>query len=284
MAEAPAITLITGAASGLGWALTQQYARLGHRLLLVDRDQRALSERLTCLRSQFPDADHHSLAADLTDPLAADNITAWVGSLSDHLTLLINNAGITHRSGVGQTRTEVFRQVMEVDYFAPVELTLALHPLLNKAPEHPDAGVVVIGSMAGWMPVLGRAGYCAAKAALHQFFETARAETFLPADQLTLVHPSFLATPITLNALGQNGQRAQQPRTSVGPIRSADWMAERVVRAHRQRRRRCFPDRLSALAAVLYRLWPDLYLRLMRRRLAAEIEAPRHTDWAQSKD
>ncbi|PTY38605.1 hypothetical protein BGP77_10495 [Saccharospirillum sp. MSK14-1] len=280
MLEQPAVTLITGAASGLGWALTQRYAELGHRLLLVDRDQQPLAERLEMVRQYWPDEDHQSLAKDLTDPGAADQIAHWVQSLSPHLTLLINNAGITHRSRAGQTQPDVFRQVMAVDYLAPVELTLALQGLLQAAPSHRDRGIVVIGSMAGWMPVLGRAGYCAAKAALHQFFETARAEAFIPAEQLTLVHPSFLATPITKNALGYDGQNAQHQRASIGTVRSADWMAERIIRAHRKRQRRYFPDRFSAWAAALYRLWPDLYLRLMQRRLASEFVEQPSSKWA----
>lgn len=271
MTDVQAVTLITGAASGLGWELAQRYARLGHRLLLVDRDGDALAERLAVLRARHPHSQHCSRVQELTDAKAAEQIAAWVATLSCSLTLLVNNAGITHRSLVEKTQPAVFRRVMEVDYFAPLELTLALLPLLRKAAAHRDRGVVVIGSMAGWMPVLGRAGYCAAKAALHQFFETARAEGLLPAEQLTLVHPSFLATPIERNALGQDGQSALHPRSSVGPIGDAGGMAQRIITLHRKRKRRCFPDRFSALAAWLYRLWPDLYLRLMRQRLAAEL-------------
>ena len=271
MVNDPAVTLITGAASGLGWELAQGYAQLGHRLLLVDRDAQALENCLTELHRQQPQADHRSKVQELTDSDAAENIAAWVATLSASLTLLINNAGITHRSVAQHTQPSVFRRVMAVDYFAPLELTLALQPLLEKSPDHVDRGVVVIGSMAGWMPVLGRAGYCAAKAALHQFFETARAEGLLRADELTLVYPSFLATPIEQNALGHNGQRAQHQRSSVGKIRDAGWMAARIITDHRKRKRRCFPDRFSALAAWLYRLWPDLYLRLMRQKLAEEL-------------
>ncbi|MFG1496741.1 SDR family NAD(P)-dependent oxidoreductase [Saccharospirillum sp. HFRX-1] len=275
MVDAQATTLITGAASGLGWELAQRYARLGHRLLLVDCNAEALEECLTHLQTQLqtqqPQANHCSKVQDLTGLDAAEQIVAWVATLTPSLTLLINNAGITHRSVAQKTQPAVFRRVMAVDYFAPLELTLALRPLLETAPDHRDRGVIVIGSMAGWMPVLGRAGYCAAKAALHQFFETARAEGLIRADELTLIYPSFLATPIEQNALDQNGHRAQHRRSSVGKIRDAGWMAERIITNHRKRKRRCFPDRFSAMAAWLYRLWPDLYLRLMRQRLAEEL-------------
>lgn len=273
MAEAQPVTLITGAASGLGWELAQRYADLGHRLVLVDLDGDALSDRLEQLRRANGAAEHISLVRDITENGAADDIAARVREQFGQLNLLVNNAGITHRSLAECTRFSVYRRVMAVDYFAPLELTLALRPLLNAAPAHPDNGVLVIDSMAGWMPVLGRSGYCAAKAALHQFFETARAEGLIKADQLTLVYPSFLDTPIERNALGHDGQKARHRRTSVGRIRTAGWMAERIIDSHRRRQQRCFPDRFTAAAALLYRLWPSLYLRLMRARLATELNS-----------
>ncbi len=49
-------------------------------------------------------------------------------------------------------------------------------------------------------------------------------------------------------------------------------MAAAIVRAAEQRRRRLFPDRGSQLASVLWRIAPDLYLRLMARRFAGELD------------
>ncbi|MFP3386548.1 SDR family NAD(P)-dependent oxidoreductase, partial [Tritonibacter sp. SIMBA_163] len=81
--------------------------------------------------------------------------------------LLVNNAGITHRSLAADTDPAVLARVMTVDWEAPAALTLALLPDLRAR----GGGLINIGSMAGWMPVLGRAGYCSAKAAFGQFFE-----------------------------------------------------------------------------------------------------------------
>ena len=181
--------------------------------------------------------------------------------------VLVNNAGITHRSPAIRTRPAVLRQVMEVDYLAVVDLTLALYPRLEAA----RGCVVAIGSMAGWMPVLGRAGYCAAKGALHQFFETFRAEVRDRGVRVLMVYPSFLDTPIDRNALGGDGAPAAHARSTTGRVRSADWMAERIVQALERGQERLFPDRFTALAALLYRLLPTLYHRLMRRRFAAEL-------------
>ncbi|WP_133489829.1 SDR family oxidoreductase [Alcanivorax sp. 24] len=265
--NADTVTLITGAASGLGWALAQVAFQRGHRLILVDRDAEALADKSARLAATDPQrVTYHTL--DLTDGPARDRLVDRIAARG-RLDVLINNAGITHRSLAARTDPKVFHQVMAVDWEAPVALTLGCLPLLR------DSGgcVINIGSMAGWMPVLGRAGYCSAKAALAQFFEVLRGEVADQGIDVLMVYPSFLATPIERNALGHDGGPAAHARSSVGRVRSAEWMAERVWDAFERGDKRLFPDRFTFLASLLWRLAPDLYHRLMRRRFAMELDS-----------
>ncbi|MFC6329592.1 SDR family NAD(P)-dependent oxidoreductase [Alloalcanivorax gelatiniphagus] len=257
--------LITGAASGLGWALARAAWQRGWRLILVDRDGQALAERSARLAGVDTERLRH-FALDLTDAEARDRLVATLRD--QRLDVLVNNAGITRDSAAARTEMAVFRQVMAVDWEAPVALTLGLLPALRAA----RGTVVNIGSMAGWMPVLGRAGYCSAKAALAQFFEVLRGEVADDGIGVLMVYPSFLATPIERNALGFDGRPAAHARSSVGRVRDADWMAARILDALAAGRRRLFPDRFTLLASLLWRLAPDLYHRLMRRRFAGELD------------
>ena len=219
MTHTKPVALITGAASGLGWALCQQLAP--HcTLYMTDVNEPLLHERAQTL-GQF------SLSADITQDQALQSLVQWIRTHSGRLDYLINCAGITHRSLAAQTTPAVFRQVMAVDYQAPVELTLACLPLLEAS----QGKIVNIGSMAGWMPVLGRAGYCAAKSALHQFFETLRCEVRASGVSLLMVYPSFLDTPIETNALGFDGKKAAHPRSMIGKMRTPEWMAARIWRS-----------------------------------------------------
>ncbi len=257
------VAIITGAASGLGWALARQFWARGYELVLVDRNEELLLQRGREL-SAGPRVSCYAM--DLYSAEERAEFVADITAMYPRIDLLVNNAGITHRSLAARTEPAVLRDVMEVDYLATVELTLALLPAIEFA----RGGLITIGSMAGWMPVLARSGYCAAKAALAQFFETLRAEE---GDRLRLlmVYPSFLATPIEQNALGADGGPAPQARSTVGKVRSPEWMAERIADAYLAGRERLFPDRFTALSALLYRLWPTLYLRLMRRQFASEL-------------
>lgn len=258
--------VLTGAASGLGWELARRFSARGDHLLLLDRNAGLLEQRV---RELAAPERVRGLALDIAD---GDAVTAFAETLcrgQPRIDVLVNNAGITHRSPAIRTRHEVLRQVMEVDYHAAVHLALSLYPAIETA----QGSIVNIGSMAGWMPLPGRAAYCAAKGALHQFFETLRAEVRARGVHVLMVYPSFLDTPIEKNALGADGQAASHARSTTGQVRSADWMAERIIAALDQRRERVFPDRLSAFAALLYRVWPTLFHRLIRRRFAAELPA-----------
>ncbi len=262
------VVLITGAASGLGWALAQACQRRGDALLLVDRDEALLRQRERTLRGRA-NTPLATLAGDLCEVAFQRRLFDELQCGYGRLDLLLNNAGITHRSRVADTDPAVFERVMAVDWQVPVRLAVLALPLLRAS----RGCIVNIGSMAGWMPLPGRAAYCAAKAALGQFFEVLRCELADDGIRILNVYPSFLDTPIERNALGADGAAARHARSTTGEVRSPEWMAARILQAEARGRPWLFPDRLSWFGSVLWRLWPAQYLRSMRRRFASELRA-----------
>ncbi len=258
------VTLITGAASGLGLAMARHWYAAGHHLVLADIDAEALALRA----AEFIDTDR--VLAIKTDITKADDIAQLIEQTCEHfgrLDLLVNNAGITHRSPAHQTDPAVFRKVMAVDWQGAVELTMAALPLLRES----RGQIVCIGSMAGWMPVPGRAAYCAAKSALTQFFEVLRLELAGDGIHILMVYPSFLDTPIENHALGHDGDIAKHPRSVIGNIRSTEWMVALIDEGLAQRKRWILPDNISRFGSILWRVAPSLYLRQIRKRFASEL-------------
>ncbi len=253
--------MITGAASGLGWALTRQYHQRGWHVILVDCDQQKLSQ----CEDQLADRCEF-YCVDLTDN---DQVASELQDIFQRpLDLLINNAGITHRSQASVTDAEVFSRVMAINWFAPVRLTQQCLSALQRS----GGGVVCISSMAAKMPVPGRAAYGASKAALAQHFEIWRPELQQRGIDLLIVFPSFLSTSIEENALGSDGQRTLRPRSIVGKIQSADVMAESIVNAQsRGKQRLLTQQRLSRFGAWLWFHTPWLYQRLTWRKFAEEL-------------
>jgi NAD(P)-dependent dehydrogenase (short-subunit alcohol dehydrogenase family) len=262
------VTLITGAASGLGWTMARHWAAAGDALVLADIDAAALDARAHELAASGVGADRiATVAGDLTQAEIIARVVATARERFGRLDLLVNNAGITHRSPAHRTDPAVFRRVMAVDWQAPVELTLAALPLLRAA----RGAIVTIGSMAGWMPVPGRAGYGAAKAALTQWFEVLRLELEADGVHLLMVYPSFLDTPIERHALGADGAPAAHARSTVGRVRSAEATVLAIDRALQRRARWLAPDPLARFGALLWRIAPGWYLKSVRRRFGGEL-------------
>lgn len=258
------VVLITGAAGGLGRALAQRFFDAGCRLVLADRDE----ERLKGFEQALGAPEHVlTRAMDVTDTDAIAELAAATRETFGRLDILVNNAGITHRSPAHRTDPAVFRKVMAVDWQAPVELTLATLPLLRES----TGQIVNIGSMAGWMPLPGRAAYGAAKSALTQFFEVLRMELADDGVDVLMVYPSFLKTDIEANALGADGQPARHAQSRIGKHKDANWMADRIVRAAGKRKPWLYPDRLSRTGSLLWRISPNLYLKLIRRKFEGEL-------------
>ena len=107
------VTLITGAASGLGWAMARHWYDAGHHLVLADIDGQALIARARELE------DSARVMTVVTDVTQINDIAALIEQVRERfgrLDLLVNNAGITHRSPANQTDPAVFRKVMAVDW------------------------------------------------------------------------------------------------------------------------------------------------------------------------
>ncbi|MEE4246198.1 MAG: SDR family NAD(P)-dependent oxidoreductase [Kangiellaceae bacterium] len=255
------VAIITGAASGLGLDLARQL-QTNYHLVLIDIDQCGLNKH-------FSTSNCCSLyGCDLASTEQRSDLIANLLATLSRVDLLINNAGITHRSLANHTELSVTKKVMEIDYFAPVHLSQGLMPLLTAS----RGKIVNIGSMAGWMPVMARSGYCAAKSALHQYFETLRSELVDKGVAILMVYPSFLDTPIETNALDGRGGKASHKRTMVGQMTSSEAMAQTIVKAINKNQQRLFPDTFTFFSSIIYKLFPALYLKLMGRKFASELD------------
>lgn len=258
--------VVTGAAGGLGRALVQAFLEAGAQVCALDRDAQALA----ALQQAAGDgATLVTVVCDITQPQACSDAITQAEAHCGGIDVLINNAGISHRSLFADTSPGVIRQVMEVNFFGALHMTHAALPHVIAR-----RGVVAaISSVAGYAPLLGRTGYCASKHALHGFFDTLRTEVEEQGVQVTLICPSFIATGIGAAALGGTGASAASPRITTGGESAPEDIARSILAALAQGQPLLLPDRTSRLAWWVSRLAPGFYARTMKQRVRAEFQA-----------
>lgn len=267
--EARAV-IVTGAAHGLGRSLCLRFGSAGAWVAALDRDGPGLLalEREMAARGQRV----VTRVCDVTDPAAcADAIHDVQGRLG-RIDVLVNNAGISHRSAFAHTDPQVIRQVMAVNFFGAVHCTHAALAGLRAT----RGLVIAISSVAGFSPLIGRTGYAASKHALHGFFDSLRTEVSGDGVDVMLVCPSFIVTGIDRAALGGDGRPAPRARQTTGAQITPDVAAQAIYDAACAGRRQLLLGATARLAWLVSRCSPRLYAALMKRRLQAEIvaEAP----------
>lgn len=260
------VVVVTGGAGGLGAAFGRRFAAAGARVAALDlgrANPQGLAQELA-----GRGGESLGLACDVTEPgqcqaTVGEIVRRWGG-----IDVLINNAGITHRSAFAQTSGEVHRRVMEVNYFGSLNCTQAALPHLIAR----RGLIVVISSVAGFAPLLGRTGYAASKHALHGLFGSLRGELAPLGVGVSIVCPSFVDTAITHSALDGDGQITRHPQSKVGKSATPEEVAGAVFRAAGARRALTVLSPVGRLSWWLTRLAPRLYEKIMTRSLRSELE------------
>lgn len=253
---------VTGASSGIGRALAASFSGEGAHVILSGRREGALQDAASGCPGEtmllpFEATDYDAL------PDIVERATSWRGGVD----ILVNNAGISQRSLAIDTDFEVYRRLMEVDFFAPLRLTQLLLPhFLDRG-----AGTLVqVSSLAGKIGVPMRTGYCAAKHALMGYSDALRAENARRGLTVLTVTPGFVQTEIAANALNGTGQRYGPNDDPVNHGITPGEAAGQILGALRKGQREITVGRPQEKAnAVMARLLPGVTMDRMAERTGA---------------
>ncbi len=252
---------ITGASSGIGKALALAFAQRGAALILSSRRAEALYQVAeACQKAGAAKASVVPLNMEKHDEVRAtgERISREQGGID----LLINNAGISQRSLVKDTRFEVYRQLIDVNYLGTVALTTAVLPDMLKRGK---GQIVAISSLVGKFGTPLRSGYAASKHALHGFFDSLRAEVEDQGIHIMLVCPGFIRTEISVNALTGDGRKQNKMDEAQATGMSAETMAQKLIRGLEKNRREINIGGKERLAILLKRFFPGLFGHIIKR-------------------
>lgn len=255
------VVVITGGAGGIGRALARRWSIEGARIALLDRDEEELERATAELRATG--ADILPVRLDVTDPEDCQRAMAEVAAALGRIDVLVNNAGAVHRSAFVDTDIEVYRRVMDVNFFGSLHCAKAALPALLAS----RGLIVVTSSIAGIAPLYGRTGYAASKHALHGLFESVRSELEDDGVRILMACPSFTRSPFEQHAMGGDGKPAGTRRSMTGRLAEPAEVADAIVRAAGQGKELVVLSLVGKLAYYLSRLAPAWYRHSMVRRL-----------------
>ncbi len=254
---------ITGASSGIGEALTYALAQQGNRLILSARRKEEL-ERVKGNCSTAMQENIRILPLDLSKSETLQLTTQAAIQIFGHVDTVILNGGISQRSLAMETKLEVDRQLMEVDYFGNVAITKYIVPHFL---EHKAGHIVVVSSVMGKIGTPYRSGYAAAKHALHGFYDSLRAELWKECKNIfiTLVCPGWIRTNITLHALTGDGSALNKMDTSTDKGMDPQRFARKMIRAIEKQKEEVYIGGAKEVFAVyLKRFLPSVFSRVVR--------------------
>ena len=252
---------ITGASSGIGAACACRYAEHGARLVLTSSSRERLeSVAAQCRTLGAPDVA--VLPFDFRDLTGIDDLALRAWEAFGGLDIVFLNAGVSQRTNVEDTSLEMVREMMEINYFAPVAIAKALlEPMVSRGGGH----IAVTTSIAGRFGFPLRCGYSSSKFALYGFFETLQAEYYDKGIRVTLVCPGRVRTNISFYALDKGGQRHGKMDPGQGGGMPPEVAARIIVRAISRSRREVLVGRKELLMVYIKRFFPGLCARLARR-------------------
>lgn len=190
--------LITGGATGIGYALAKQFIGLGNKVVICGRRELKLKEA----KEQFPEII--TSVCDLEVEAERVGLARWISENYPELNVLINNAGVQNGLSIlSDINIEKIHQEIEINFVAPVHLSNLFVPILKKSE---NASIINITSGLAFTPLAFLPVYCATKAAVHSVSLSLRHLLAKTSVRVFEIAPPIVDTELDKGARANRGQ------------------------------------------------------------------------------
>jgi short-subunit dehydrogenase len=256
--------LITGASSGIGEELAWQLAQAGARVTLAARRKElleALAQRIVAAGKSRPLAVECDVTRDGDlERAVAESLRAF-----GKLDVAIANAGFGVVGALRQLTIGNYRRQFETNVFGVLRTVYAALPEIEKT----KGNLVIIGSVAGWMPMPGGSAYGMSKFALRSLANSLDPELRPLGVKVTLISPGFVASNI--GRVDNDGNLRTKNETPPPPwlVMPTDKAVRQILHAVARGKGEAIITAHGKILVGLERFTPWL-VRAMGRKLAAQ--------------
>lgn len=258
------VAIVTGGASGIGRAISQELLRKGAWVVVADRQSGAAL-------AWFSDASERAWARglDVTRSGELRDLVREVVDRHGRIDYLFNNAGVAPVGGFAEETEATWDTAVGTNLLGVLYGSAAVYPqMIRQGSGH----MVNMASLSGLIPVPGMATYSATKSGVIGFSLALRAEARRSGVRVSVACPALVSTELrrtTATALDR------PPRTRADPwfVRrlSAEECARRILRGVAANQALIVVPAWARLAWIAYRLLPGLYYAAVAPRLAAFV-------------
>lgn len=253
--------LITGASSGIGQHTAIEIARKGGFPILVARREDRLQELALTIEKMFGKRPLYK-TCDVTSKSDVQGLFPFVRDNASGLHGLINNAGITAHGRFEDTKLDVARNAMELNFFATAEVTGNLLPLLQSTPG--QKMIVYVSTPSSLYGIVERYAYSASKAAGNMLMDAIRMEHGKDQIHTLVFAPGYTETELRTSGLGADGSILKEEQAK--GAKSPSDVAQKLIRAIEKNQRIAFTDMNGRAVYYLRTLAPALLEKLILRK------------------
>lgn len=198
--------LITGGATGIGFALASSLVRAGNEVIICGRRESKLREAKTKL------PQIHIRVCDVSKEIERKSLFNWIRKEFPKFNILINNAGAQKMVDLKKGTSDLVNGENEVatNLIAPIYLSARFIPILMLKPQ---AAIINISSGLGFIPIAAMPVYCATKAAIHSFTVSLRFQLKYTSIRVFEIIPPMVDTELGGGAMNEipEEERGIQP-------------------------------------------------------------------------
>lgn len=213
------VTIVTGAAGGIGAAVVERFVEEGAAVALVDLEAEALAATTAPIRARFPEARLIEVAADLAQETNAERAVASTIAAFGRLDVLVNNCGIRSYEPLAEAKAATWQRILESNLLSYAYLARDALPALRQA----KGSIVNVSSTHAFNPRAGMGQYDVTKAGIVSLTRTLAFEEAPHGVRVNCVCPGATLTPFHRRRFAAAGKS------------EADLQAE-VANANLQRR------------------------------------------------
>ncbi|MDO9121737.1 MAG: SDR family oxidoreductase [Anaerolineaceae bacterium] len=259
MKIADKVFVVTGGGNGIGRELVLQLVNGGARVAAVDISEAGMQETKKLAGILGDKISAH--VVDITDSAAVEALPEKVIAAHGSVDGLVNNAGIIQPFvKVMDLTFPQIHKVFDVNFTGLLFMTKAFLPYLLKRPE---AHIINLSSMGGFLPVPGQTIYGASKAAVKLFTEGLHSELLDTQVHVTLVFPGAIKTNITVNSGIMTQEQVDKQDMGQFKMTEADKAAETIITGIERNAYHVFVGSDSKMMGFLVRLAPKRAAKLI---------------------